>query len=185
MSACFFRTLDRFPLFQHCAAVAHIAFAKDMRVTPDEFLRHVTENIIDIESVLFLRDFRVHHDEQEKIAQFFAEICAVIRAHRSGYFVSLFNQSRQKRIMRLLAVQGTTARRPQFRDDLAESFKRGHFQRSAAESRSPAALPLSSITDSSTSLRARLSLGMTFAQIRHSERCVPNSEISPEDFRLT
>ena len=124
MFACFLRPLDRFPLFQHRAAVAHIAFAKDMRVTSDEFLRHVTEHIVDIEPVLFLRDFRVHHNEQEKIAQFFAEIWAVIRAHRSGYFVSLFNQGGQKRLMRLFAVPGTTARRPQFRDDLAEFVKR-------------------------------------------------------------
>ena len=54
----FFRALDRFPLFQHRAAIAHIAFAEHMRVTPDQFLRHVSQHIVDIEPAAFLARFR-------------------------------------------------------------------------------------------------------------------------------
>src|SRR5437870_13498384 len=89
-------------------------------MTPDEFFGHVAEKIVDIESATFSRDFRVHHDEQEKITQFFAKICVVIGTHCLGYFVSLFNQSRQQRFVRLLAIPRTTPRRPQLCNDLAK-----------------------------------------------------------------
>ena len=119
-----------------------------MRMTPDQFLRHVPNNIADVKLAAFARDLGVHHDEKEKIAQFFAKICVVVRPHRPGHFVSFFNQSRQERLMRLLAVPRTTAGCAQARDDFAQLPKFAH-------------------------------------QIRQSERCVPNSEISPEDFLLT
>jgi hypothetical protein len=62
-----------------------------MRVTPDQLLRRVFEHIIDVKSPGFPRDLGVHHDEQKKISEFFAKICNVLAAHRSGDFVSLFD----------------------------------------------------------------------------------------------
>src|SRR5437667_12451666 len=94
-----------------------------MRVTPDEFLRYVTDHIVDIESAGFPRDFRVHNNEQKKIAQLFTKICIVFGAHRTRHFVSLFNQRWQQRFVGLLAIPWATARGAQLCDDLAELLK--------------------------------------------------------------
>src|SRR6266699_883535 len=119
-----------------------------MRMTPNQFLRHVPNNTVDVKLAGFARDLSVHHDEKEKIAQFFAKIYVVVRPHRTGHFVSFFNQSRQERLMRLLAVPLTAAGCAQAHDDFAQLVKFAH-------------------------------------QSRQSERWVPNSEISPEDFLPT
>src|SRR2546430_17219438 len=93
-----------------------------MRVTPDEFLGHGTEHIVDIESAGFPGDFRVHNNEQKKIAQFFAKICIVFGTYPTRHFVSLLNQSRQQRFVGLLPIPWPTARAAHLCDDLAESL---------------------------------------------------------------
>jgi hypothetical protein len=80
--------------------------------------------------------------------------------------------------VRLLAVPWAPARRAQLRDNLAQLLKSRHSERSVAQSKNPAALPFSFIT-------GFLDFARNDIQIRQSERCVPNSEISPEDFLLT
>jgi len=67
-----------------------------MRVTPDQFLRYILEHTVDVEPVGFARDFGVHHDQQQQVAEFFAKICAVIGAHCRGHFVCLFDQRWQQ-----------------------------------------------------------------------------------------
>src|SRR5439155_687614 len=52
---CFFRAFDRFPLFKHCNAVACIAIAEDMWMTPDQFLRYILEHTVDVEPAEFAR----------------------------------------------------------------------------------------------------------------------------------
>src|SRR5713101_9071764 len=113
-----------------------------MRMTPDQFLGHIPNNIVDVKLAGFARDLGVQHDEKEKIAQFFAKIRVVVRPHRPGHFVSFFNQSRQERLMRLLAVPWTTTGGAQLRDDFAQLLKPGHSVRSAAQSNgNPVVLP--------------------------------------------
>ena len=96
----------------------------------------------------FSRDLRVHHYEQEQIAQFFPKIRFVFGADCPGDLVSFLDRRRQERLMCLFAVPRTTVWGTQLRNDVAQFFKRR-------------------------------------AQIRQSERCVPNSAISPENFRPT
>jgi hypothetical protein len=80
--------------------------------------------------------------------------------------------------MGLLAIPGTAAGSAELCDNFAQLFKCSHSQRTAAEPKNPAALILGFITKF-------LDLARNEVQIRQSERCVPNSEISPEDFLLT
>ena len=80
--------------------------------------------------------------------------------------------------MGLFPVPWATAGGAQFRDDLAKVFKRSHSERSAAESKNPVASRFGFIT-------GFLDFARNDIQIRHNERCVPNSEISPEDRLLT
>src|SRR5260370_938527 len=102
-------------------------------------------------------------------------MCIVSLGRSPRPFVSLFNDGWQQRFVRLLAIPRATAGRTQLRDDFAELFKRSHSERSAAESKDPVTLSLGVITRF-----------LDFArndrfQMRQSERCVPNSEISPEE----
>src|SRR4029077_6554778 len=142
-----------------------------MRVTPDEFLSYILEHAVDVEPVGFARDFGVHHDQQQQVAEFFAKIRAIVGAHRACRFVCLFDQGGQQRFMGLLAIPGTAAGSAKLCDNFAKLFKRSHSKRSpfnslpllrvnSAESKNPAAFFLSVITDSSTSL------GMTFKSAR-------------------
>jgi hypothetical protein len=62
----------------------------------------------------------VHHDEQQKIAQFLAKICVVLGAERPDYFVSLFDQRREQRVVGLLAIPGAPARGAQLCDNAAK-----------------------------------------------------------------
>jgi hypothetical protein len=86
----------------------------------------------------------------------------------------------------LLAIPRTAAVSAKLCDNFAEFFKRSHSElfdfaqdrRRVAESQNLAALILGFIT-------GFLDLARDDVQIRQSERCVPNSEISPEDFLLT
>ena len=86
--------------------------------------------------------------------------------------------------MGLLAIPGTAAGSAKLCDYFAKFFKRSHSESfdfaqdrlRAPESKNPAALLLDFITGF---------LDFDDIQIRQSERCVPNSEISPEDFLLT
>jgi hypothetical protein len=78
----------------------------------------------------------------------------------------------------LLAIPGTATGRAKLCDDLAKFFKRSHSERSVAELKNPAPLLLGFIM-------GFLDFPRSDIQIRQSERCVPNSEISPEDFLLT
>src|SRR4029077_3806378 len=106
-------------------------------------------------------------------------MCIVSLARSLRHFVSLFNDGWQQRFVRLLAIPRATAGRAQLRDDFAELFKRSHSERSAAESKDPVTLSVGVITGFLDFARNdRL-------QIRHNDRCVPNSEISPEERLLT
>src|SRR5437763_1826761 len=67
----------------------------------------------------------------------------VFRARGFGHFVSLFNQGRQQRFVRLLPIPWATAGRAQFRDDFAELREGGHSEWSVAESKNPVAPPFS------------------------------------------
>ena len=52
-----FRTLNRFPLPDHRAAVAGIAFAENVRMPANELLRDLANNVVDLESASFGCDF--------------------------------------------------------------------------------------------------------------------------------
>src|SRR4029077_19643931 len=147
-----------------------------MRVTPDEFLSYILEHTVDVEPVGFARDFGVHHDQQQQVAEFFAKICAIVGAHRASHFVCLFDQGGQQRFMGLLVVPGTAAGSAKLCDNFAKFFKLSHSEQSpfdslrllganSAESKNPAAFFLGFITDSSTSL------GMTFKSARANGAC--------------
>ena len=88
--------------------------------------------------------------------------------------------------MGLLAIPRAAAGSAKLCDDVAEFFKRSHSEPfdfvqdriRVAESKNSAALLLGFIT-------GFLDFVQNDIQIRQSERCVPNSEISPDDFLLT
>src|SRR4029453_4060337 len=91
--------------------------------------------------------------------------------------------------MGLLAIPGTAAGRAKLCDNFAKFFKRSHSEQSPFDS-----LRLLRVNSAELKKSRRVLFGvmtgfLDFArndfQIRQSERCVPNSEISPEDFLLT
>src|SRR4029077_19837670 len=117
-------------------------------------------------------------------------MCIVSLARSLRHFVSLFNDGWQQRFARLLAIPRATAGRAQLRDDFAELFKRSHSERSPFDS-----LRSLRVNSAESKDLVTLSLGvitgfLDFArndrfQMRQSDRCVPNSEISPEERLLT
>ena len=71
--------------------VARVAFGKHVRMSPNQLLRDLRDDIVDVESPGLARDLGVHDHEQEKVAQFFPQIRFVFRAHRAGDFISFFD----------------------------------------------------------------------------------------------
>jgi hypothetical protein len=49
----------------------------------------VLNYLFDVEAAGFARDLRMHHYEQQKIAEFLAKMCIVLRARGLGRFVCL------------------------------------------------------------------------------------------------
>jgi len=81
-----------------------------MRMTPHQLLRHVIDDIVDVESDGFARDLGVHHDQQQEVTEFLAKMRVVLGAGGSATSVSFFNRRWQKRFVRLLPVPRTAAR---------------------------------------------------------------------------
>src|SRR5690348_5755533 len=101
--------LNRFPLLEHSAGIAGVAGSKDMGMPPDQFIRDVADNFVNVEASSFTRDLRVHHHQQEQIAQFLAEMRVVLGVRSLRHFVSLFDYSSQQRFMGLFPVPWATA----------------------------------------------------------------------------
>ena len=93
MFARFFRALDRFPLFQHRSAVACIALAKHVRVTADEFLRHLVNDIVDLESSSFARDLGIPLGLADAIGVILAGVVTPIDVGEVNGHVFLNNSS--------------------------------------------------------------------------------------------
>src|SRR5262245_25288058 len=92
----FLFALDRFPLFKHCAGVARFARAEHMRMPPDEFVRYVSNYLLNAEPAGFACDLSMHYHEQQKIAEFLAKMRVVLRARGLGRFVCLLNERGQQ-----------------------------------------------------------------------------------------
>ena len=58
---------------------------------PDQFIRDVVNDVADVETSSFAGDLRVHHYQQEQIAEFFAKMRIVFPARGLGHFVCFFN----------------------------------------------------------------------------------------------
>ena len=119
-----------------------------MRMTADQLGGDFLHDLLDLKLAALTRDLRVHHDEQHHVAQFLAQIRVVGRTNGVRHFVSLLEQLRHERLVRLLAIPGTTIRSAELGDHAAQFRKR-------------------------------------LAHIFQSERCAPNSEISPVVFLPT
>ena len=91
-----------------------------MRMPPHQLLRNFAKDLLDVEATCFACNLRVHDYQQQQIAEFLAKMRVVFRARGLRHFVSLFNQGRQQRFMRLLPVPWATAGRAQPRDDFAK-----------------------------------------------------------------
>src|SRR5439155_6529356 len=91
-----------------------------MWMSPHQFVRNFLKHVVDVEAPGFLGDLGVHDDQQQKIAQLLAKMRVVFRARGFRHFVSLFNQGRQQRFVRLLPVPWATAGRAKLRNDVAE-----------------------------------------------------------------
>ena len=74
--AILFLVLDGFPLFEHSAGIACVAGSEHMRVPSDQFIRNFVNNLVDVEAPSLARDLRVHHYQQEQIAQFLPKMRA-------------------------------------------------------------------------------------------------------------
>ncbi len=94
-----------------------------MRMTPDQFVADPARDVIEVEPSGFSRDLGMQYHLEEQIAQFFAQICVVLRPDRIRHFVGFLEQPGGERLVRLLAVPRTTAGGAKLRDDLAEAAK--------------------------------------------------------------
>src|SRR5215469_3411711 len=91
-----------------------------MRMSSDEFIRHVSNHVFDVEAAGFARDLGVHNYQQQKITEFLAKMRVVVRACGLARFVSLFDDGRQQRFVRLLTIPWATVRTAQLRDNVAK-----------------------------------------------------------------
>ena len=64
------RRLDLLPTTFHRYRISGTVSGKNMRVAPDHFFANGLDHIADGESTLFLRDPRVKHNLEQKVAQF-------------------------------------------------------------------------------------------------------------------
>src|SRR6266852_6982747 len=125
--AFFLFALDRFPLFQNRTGVARVALAKNMWMSPNQFLGDLRNDVVDVKFPCFARYLGVHDYEKQKVAEFFPKMRVVFSAGSFGDFVSFFDRRGQQRFMRLLPVPRTTARRAQFGNDVAKLLERRGF----------------------------------------------------------
>ncbi len=120
--------LDGFPLFHHAFRIAHVTLRENVRMSPDQLRRHFLQDFVDMETPGFVRNFRMHHGEQNQVAQLFAKIGVVLRANRARHFIRFLDDRRQQRFVRLLGVPRATAGSAELRDDGAQFCECGVAQ---------------------------------------------------------
>ena len=118
-----FFALDCFPLSQDAVGVANFLLAEDMRMSPNEFHGHFANDVVDLETIFFGGDLRVHDDDQQQIAEFFAKVFIVTRPQGTSDFINFFDQRRQERFVSLFAIPRAAVGRAELRDDVAELLK--------------------------------------------------------------
>src|SRR5947209_19710657 len=94
-----------------------------MRMSANQLLSDVANDLLDIKSFPFTRNLSMHDYDEQKIAKFLPKMSVVLRARGFGNFIRFLDRRRQQRLVRLLAVPRTTARRAQFRHNLAKLAK--------------------------------------------------------------
>src|ERR1051325_3193201 len=94
-----------------------------MRMPPDQLVGNFPNDVVDVESPGFARDFSMHYGQEQEIAEFLPKMCVIVASSGLDQFVGLFNCCRHQRFVGLFTVPRTTARRAQLGDDLAEIRK--------------------------------------------------------------
>jgi hypothetical protein len=98
---------------------------------PTDHLRvNVVDDVADIEAAGFTRNFRVKNNLEQEIAEFAHKVLRIAGIEGIEDFVCFLNQIAPKRVVRLLAIPGTSARGPQSRlqrDQALEKRANGVF----------------------------------------------------------
>jgi hypothetical protein len=101
-----------------------------MRMPTDHLRVNVVDDVADIEAAGFTRNFRVKNNLEQQIAEFAHKVLRIAGIEGIEDFVCLLDQIAPKRVMRLLAIPGTSARGPQSRlqrDQALEKRANGVF----------------------------------------------------------
>ena len=115
--AAFFLALDLVPAPQHRRGIRAPVVAEHMRMPADELRRDLPRHRVEIVAPLLVRDLRVEDRLEQQIAEFLAEISVIPRIDGRHDLVSLLQQPRAQRCVRLLAIPGAPARPAQLGDD--------------------------------------------------------------------
>src|SRR2546426_235082 len=93
-----------------------------MWVALDHLCGHPLGNIGRGEPSILGRDLGMHRHLEQEVAQLFLYLAVVPGIDRAKELIGLLEQVGAQRFMRLLAVPGTTVRRPQAGDDLEDGL---------------------------------------------------------------
>ena len=108
-----FPRLDLLPIFQYLNGIAGLLISEDVRMAANHLCVHVVDDVPDIEAASLAPKFRVKNNLEQKIAEFSYKIFRIARIEGVEHFVRFLNQIALQRIVCLLAIPGTSARRPQ------------------------------------------------------------------------
>ena len=105
--------LQPLPVHEHLVGAAHLDLAEHVRVPVDQLLDQPLRHVVHVPPAVVGRDLRVERDLEQQIAELVADRVGVLGVDRLEQLVRLFEQVARERLVRLLRVPRTAARRTQ------------------------------------------------------------------------
>lgn len=117
---CFFLAFHPFPVPNHIFGTGGMSIAEDVRMTANEFVCEIPEDVGQFEPGLVACDLGIKNDLKQQIPQFFLQHHIVISVDGFEEFVGLLEGVGTDRFEVLHAVPGTAVRGAQPGDDFDE-----------------------------------------------------------------
>ncbi len=106
----FFLLFDSLPVYQHVIAVVNMGITENVRMTADQLIYNLVDNILQVKASCLLRHTCMEDNLHQHIAQLLTHACNIIGIYGLQVFINLFNHVAADRFMRLLSVPGTATR---------------------------------------------------------------------------
>src|SRR2546423_1804646 len=99
---------------------------KDVRMPQGQFTGQMTDDVFDIEALLFLRQLGMKNNLKEDISQLFFHVRKIFFADRGSKFIRLLKEVLDKRWMGLSAIPGASLGGAELGHDGNQAVKRFH-----------------------------------------------------------